>query len=113
MHRSLCVGVILCLVSAIGVGSVFRTVEYRTMEATDEQRLLWVTGMVQSKWWFHERVFAQMLAFDPSTEEGMGKFKDFNNKVKREVQAQEVETTSSPHLPRAMVQRLSWDRSLL
>ena len=58
MHRSLCVGVILCLISAIGVGSVFRTVEYRMMKAKDEQRLLWVTGMVQSEWWVHECVFA-------------------------------------------------------
>ena len=83
MHCSLCVGVILCLVSAIGVGSVFRISEYRTMEPTDEQRLRWVAGMDQSEWWVQERVFAQMLAFDSSTEEGMGKFKDFINKVKR------------------------------
>ena len=83
MHCSLCVGVILCLVSAIGVGSVFRISEYQTMEPTDEQRLRWVTQMDQSKWWVQELVFAQMLAFDSSTEEGMGKFKDFINKVER------------------------------
>ena len=53
------------------------------MEPTDEQRFLWVTGIEQSKSWVQEQVFAQMLAFDPSTEEGMGKFRDVINKVKQ------------------------------
>ena len=81
MHRLLCVGGILCLISAIAVGSVFIASEYQTMEPTDEQRLRSVTQMDQSNFFVQEPVVATMLAFDSSTEEGICNFRGFIKKV--------------------------------
>ena len=52
-------------------------------EVSDEDRLSWIEGMEQSPSWIHERVFAKMLGYDSSTEEGMADFKTFINRVQR------------------------------
>ena len=52
-------------------------------DVSDGERLAWIQGMEQSPSWIHERIFAQMLAFDSTTDEGMSDFHTFIKTVER------------------------------
>ena len=52
-------------------------------EVSDEERISWIARMGRSPSWVHERVFAKMLGFDSSTDEGMNELKAFINTVEK------------------------------